>query len=327
MRFGLESRRLGVISEPNVKPLATATLFNAAGNNVYGVALGWLAYEATGSPLAVGAVLGLRDALRWPHRGSSQRPLPPAIDPQALRPLVHGAVVRIHGSSLLRRRRSWPHAGLHVPRGRWVHVRSDGPAGDLRRLGEPLTRCGRPRPRQDYVRAWPSHHARGRRDNHQHAWAGDCVHHSVRPLLDDDHPRLPRIDAATFRGPRLQVAVPTEHRRRPGLRADAAGDSAHALRNLDTRSVRVRVSPGPCRQRRVAQRRGDRDRRDPGRWGCRRPGWASPAPRPEGTRQFLDGAGRGRDDDERGDGGFCLLSITCGSRGGIRCYGRHRASQ
>ena len=60
MRFGLRSRRLGVISEPNVKPLATATLFNAAGNNVYGVALGWLAYEATGSPLAVGAVLGLR---------------------------------------------------------------------------------------------------------------------------------------------------------------------------------------------------------------------------------------------------------------------------
>ena len=60
MRFGLRSLRLGVISEPNVKPLATATLFNAAGNNVYGVALGWLAYEATGSPLAVGAVLGLR---------------------------------------------------------------------------------------------------------------------------------------------------------------------------------------------------------------------------------------------------------------------------
>ena len=33
--------RFGTLSEPNVKPLATATLFNAAGNNVYGVALGW----------------------------------------------------------------------------------------------------------------------------------------------------------------------------------------------------------------------------------------------------------------------------------------------
>ena len=52
--------RLGILGEPNVKPLATATLFNAAGNNVYGVALGWLAYEATRSPLAVGAVLGMR---------------------------------------------------------------------------------------------------------------------------------------------------------------------------------------------------------------------------------------------------------------------------
>ena len=60
MKFVQQSRRLGVISEPNVKPLATATLFNAAGNNVYGVALGWLAYEGTGSPLAVGAVLGMR---------------------------------------------------------------------------------------------------------------------------------------------------------------------------------------------------------------------------------------------------------------------------
>ncbi len=60
MKFVRQNRRFGVLSEPNVKPLATATLFNAAGNNVYGVALGWLAYEATGSPLAVGAVLGMR---------------------------------------------------------------------------------------------------------------------------------------------------------------------------------------------------------------------------------------------------------------------------
>ena len=53
-------RRVSIVAEPNVKPLAAATLFNAAGNNVYNVALGWLAYEATGSPLAVGAVLGMR---------------------------------------------------------------------------------------------------------------------------------------------------------------------------------------------------------------------------------------------------------------------------
>lgn len=52
--------RFGVLREPNVVWLATATLFNAAGNNVYGVALGWLAYDVTGSPLAVGAVLGIR---------------------------------------------------------------------------------------------------------------------------------------------------------------------------------------------------------------------------------------------------------------------------
>ena len=49
-----------VLSEPNVLPLAAATLFNAAGNNVYSVALGWLAYDMTKSPLAVGAVLGFR---------------------------------------------------------------------------------------------------------------------------------------------------------------------------------------------------------------------------------------------------------------------------
>ena len=50
MKSVLQSRRLSVISEPNVKPLATATLFNAAGNNVYGVALGWLAMaSAVGS--------------------------------------------------------------------------------------------------------------------------------------------------------------------------------------------------------------------------------------------------------------------------------------
>ena len=76
MKFGLESRRLGVISEPNVKPLATATLFNAAGNNVYGVALGWLAYEATGSPLAVGAVLGLRPLTMLFVRPGSARSWP-----------------------------------------------------------------------------------------------------------------------------------------------------------------------------------------------------------------------------------------------------------
>ena len=52
--------RFGVLREANVVWLATATLFNAAGNNVYGVALGWLAYDVTGSPLAVGAVLGIR---------------------------------------------------------------------------------------------------------------------------------------------------------------------------------------------------------------------------------------------------------------------------
>jgi MFS family permease len=49
-----------VLGEPNVLPLASATLFNAAGNNVYSVALGWLAYDLTKSPLAVGAVLGFR---------------------------------------------------------------------------------------------------------------------------------------------------------------------------------------------------------------------------------------------------------------------------
>ena len=53
-------RQLPVLGEPNVKPLAAATFFNAAGNNIYTVALGWLAYEATGSPLVVGAVLGFR---------------------------------------------------------------------------------------------------------------------------------------------------------------------------------------------------------------------------------------------------------------------------
>ena len=49
-----------MLREPNVRPLSTATLFNAAGNNVYGVALGFLAYEATGSPFVVGMVLGIR---------------------------------------------------------------------------------------------------------------------------------------------------------------------------------------------------------------------------------------------------------------------------
>ena len=60
MRIADLRTRFGVLSEPNVAPLATATLFNAAGNTVYGIALGWLAYDLTGSPLAVGAVLGLR---------------------------------------------------------------------------------------------------------------------------------------------------------------------------------------------------------------------------------------------------------------------------
>jgi hypothetical protein len=52
--------RFAVLAELNVLPLSVATLFNAAGNNVYGVALGYLAYELTGFPLAVGAVLGAR---------------------------------------------------------------------------------------------------------------------------------------------------------------------------------------------------------------------------------------------------------------------------
>lgn len=52
--------RFGILSEPNVKPLASATLLNAAGNNVYVIVLSWLAYEITDSPLAVGFVVGLR---------------------------------------------------------------------------------------------------------------------------------------------------------------------------------------------------------------------------------------------------------------------------
>ena len=52
--------RFGMLSEPNVKPLASATLLNAAGNNVYVIVLSWLAYEITDSPLAVGVVVGLR---------------------------------------------------------------------------------------------------------------------------------------------------------------------------------------------------------------------------------------------------------------------------
>ena len=58
---GLRLReRFGILSEPNVKPLASATLLNAAGNNVYVIVLSWLAYEITDSPLAVGFVVGLR---------------------------------------------------------------------------------------------------------------------------------------------------------------------------------------------------------------------------------------------------------------------------
>lgn len=63
MRFlnGVRLReRFGILSEPNVKPLASATLLNAAGNNVYVIVLSWLAYEITDSPLAVGFVVGLR---------------------------------------------------------------------------------------------------------------------------------------------------------------------------------------------------------------------------------------------------------------------------
>ena len=52
--------RFGIFSEPNVKPLAAATLLNAAGNNVYVIVLSWLAYDITDSPLAVGFVVGLR---------------------------------------------------------------------------------------------------------------------------------------------------------------------------------------------------------------------------------------------------------------------------
>ena len=52
--------RFGIFSEPHVKPLAAATLLNAAGNNVYVIVLSWLAYDITDSPLAVGFVVGLR---------------------------------------------------------------------------------------------------------------------------------------------------------------------------------------------------------------------------------------------------------------------------
>ena len=52
--------RFGILSEPNVKPLASATFLNAAGNNVYVIVLTWLAYDITDSPLAVGFVVGLR---------------------------------------------------------------------------------------------------------------------------------------------------------------------------------------------------------------------------------------------------------------------------
>ena len=52
--------RSGMLSEPNVKPLASATLLNSAGNSVYVIVLSWLAYEITDSPLAVGVVVGLR---------------------------------------------------------------------------------------------------------------------------------------------------------------------------------------------------------------------------------------------------------------------------
>lgn len=63
MRFlnGVRLRgRFGILSEPNVKPLAAATFFTAAGNSVYVVVLSWLAYDITDSPLAVGFVVGLR---------------------------------------------------------------------------------------------------------------------------------------------------------------------------------------------------------------------------------------------------------------------------
>ena len=52
--------RFAILNEPNVKPLALATLLNAAGNNIYVIVLSWLAYEISGSPLAVGFVVGLR---------------------------------------------------------------------------------------------------------------------------------------------------------------------------------------------------------------------------------------------------------------------------
>ena len=50
---------LGVLSEPNVKTLAASTMLKAPGNNVYVIVLAWLAYDLTGSPLAVGFVAGL----------------------------------------------------------------------------------------------------------------------------------------------------------------------------------------------------------------------------------------------------------------------------
>ncbi len=56
----LPRERFGMLSEPNVKPLASATLLNSAGNSVYVIVLSWLAYEITDSPLAVGVVVGLR---------------------------------------------------------------------------------------------------------------------------------------------------------------------------------------------------------------------------------------------------------------------------
>lgn len=55
--------RFGMLSEPNVKPLASATLLNSAGNSVYVIVLSWLAYEITASPLAVGVVVVPRTRL------------------------------------------------------------------------------------------------------------------------------------------------------------------------------------------------------------------------------------------------------------------------
>ena len=174
-------------------------------------------------------------------------------------------------------------------------------------------------------------------DAHQ----GTTVKHRSRVARDPNQPNLRKVHLihaelhdelrkAGFRIAAGQMGenITTRGYRHPGPaarhKADArrcrgSGDHRPA-QNLSTCSVWLRVSPDSCRQQRVTQRRGDRDWRDSGWWGSWRPRWSSPALCPQGTRQLLDGAGLERDDDERGDGGLCLLSVSCASRGRIRCY-------